>query len=176
MQIDITEPVICLDNFLTPETCERIILNAGEVGYKYRAKPQEGRKTQEVFLEDKKIETEIREKLRSLLDESLELELSSPLELFKYLEGDYVGKHTDAFIKLPDGSFSNKTFLIYLNDGFKNGGTYFNDFDLNIEPRVGTALIFDQSTLHHEGKKVDQGIKYILRICIRVSQTVEIDN
>lgn len=172
MQIDITEPVICLDNFLSRNTCESIISKAEALGYTYRDNPQPGRKNQEIFIEDKKIELQIKNKLRSLLDESVELELSSPLELFKYLKDDYVGKHTDAFIKLPDGSLSNKTFLIYLNDTFENGGTYFNDFDLTIEPKVGTALIFDQSVLHHEGKRIDKGIKYILRICIRVSQTV----
>ena len=53
------------------------------------------------------------------------------------------------------------TLIVYLNDDFEGGET---DFDLGVcvDPRPGTALLF-QHFLLHEGCKVTAGMKYVLR-------------
>ena len=54
------------------------------------------------------------------------------------------------------------TFMVYLNEGFTGGATRFHDFDLDVTPKAGRALLF-QHFLLHEGCVVTSGTKYVLR-------------
>ncbi len=54
------------------------------------------------------------------------------------------------------------TLMVYLNDGFAGGGTAFHDFDVEVVPRTGMALLFQHPVLH-EGCVVKSGAKYALR-------------
>lgn len=57
---------------------------------------------------------------------------------------------------------SERTFMIYLNDDFTGGQTAFYEFDVDVAPRLGMALVF-QHRLLHEGCTVRSGVKYVLR-------------
>jgi hypothetical protein len=52
--------------------------------------------------------------------------------------------------------------MVYLNEGFGGGTTRFHDFDIDVRPRTGHALLF-QHRLLHEGCEVASGTKYVLR-------------
>jgi hypothetical protein len=54
------------------------------------------------------------------------------------------------------------TFLIYLNEGCVGGDTIFRQGNLNVTPKVGTAIIFEHH-LWHQGVEVESGLKFVLR-------------
>lgn len=66
------------------------------------------------------------------------------------------------------------TLIIYLNDNFGGGTTYFPQLGIHIHPRAGSAAFFrydyspaeNEETLH-SGEPVSNGTKYIITIWIR---------
>ena len=76
-----------------------------------------------------------------------------------------ISEHFDGNILWSD-KISRYTFLIYLNDNFKEGETVINDpryrRHIPIAPRTGRILLLDQDMLHY-AKKPTEGDKYILR-------------
>lgn len=78
-------------------------------------------------------------------------------------------KHIDGR-SVVDGEISRVTIQLYLNDGFKGGATRLCHADdtedttrgVDIMPRRGMALVFDQSILH-KGSSVHHGMKYTAR-------------
>lgn len=76
-----------------------------------------------------------------------------------------------------DGAFARNahersllTFMVYLNDGFEGGATRFHDFDIDVTPKAGMALLF-QHLLLHEGCIVTHGVKYALRSDVMYQKT-----
>jgi len=74
-----------------------------------------------------------------------------------------------------DGCYSNPdetersyyTLHLYLNEGVKGGATSFHSWNmkrqLDVEPKIGRVLIFQQRDLLHSGADVVGGLKYTLR-------------
>jgi len=88
----------------------------------------------------------------------------------KYPHGTYFTKHVDGnYYNKNEGILSMYTLNIYLNDDFKKGRTNFylpHNNIIHIVPETGLALIFRQPPGReylHEGEKVLDGYKYILR-------------
>ena len=52
--------------------------------------------------------------------------------------------------------------MVYLNEGFAGGETRFHDYEVDVVPRTGMALLFQHRVLH-EGCVVTTGTKYVLR-------------
>jgi len=77
------------------------------------------------------------------------------------VEQRFAPHYDGAFIR-DDDERSLLTFMIYLNDGFGGGSTRFHDFDVDVTPKCGMALLF-QHFLLHEGCDVTSGVKYALR-------------
>src|ERR1044071_530990 len=71
------------------------------------------------------------------------------------------GRYGGAFPR-PPRQPSDLPLMIYLTDGFTGGGTSFLDFDVDVAPRRGMALLFQHEVLH-EGCAVESGVKYVLR-------------
>lgn len=86
--------------------------------------------------------------------------LNEMLRIYKYTEGQLFRKHRDGSYQRNEFELSLFTFMIYLNDDFEGGKTWFSDFE--IEPKKGTALIFNHDLLH-EGMKIISGTKYVFR-------------
>jgi predicted 2-oxoglutarate/Fe(II)-dependent dioxygenase YbiX len=81
---------------------------------------------------------------------------------YRYDVDQRFAPHYDgAFIRNEDER-SLLTFMVYLNDGFGGGATKFHDFDVDVTPKAGMALLF-QHFLLHEGCFVTRGVKYALR-------------
>ena len=80
--------------------------------------------------------------------------------------------HVDGAQRLDDGSETEFTTLLYLNDGFAGGHTVFYESHapngrelLRVAPRRGAVLLHahGERCLTHEGARVDAGTKYLLR-------------
>ena len=74
---------------------------------------------------------------------------------------------TNCFCKMSN--WKGDTFMIYLNDGFKGGGTNFPNQNMVVVPETGKAVtwenIKDGKVLEeymHEGVALEEGKKYII--------------
>ncbi|KAG6357286.1 hypothetical protein INS49_015164 [Diaporthe citri] len=105
--------------------------------------------------------------------------LDSALRFLRYEPGQYFSPHCDGHY-VGKGGRAEKSFLtvhLYLNGGGQGGGeeieggaTRFGiDFEnpkedkLDIDPKQGSVLIFQQRDMYHEGVEVRKGTKYTLR-------------
>ncbi|KAF9063284.1 hypothetical protein BDP27DRAFT_1335258 [Rhodocollybia butyracea] len=116
--------------------------------------------------------------------------LNERLSFLRYGPGHFFKQHLDGRLELPDGRKSRVTIQVYLNgsdtDVVEGGATRFRaprnlikkgDMDwktkfLDIEPRVGRALIFQQRSLVHRGERVTSGLKYALRTDFMFEQSI----
>lgn len=95
------------------------------------------------------------------------------LSVLRYRPGQQFRPHVDA---LPGTRNQRiRTVLIYLNEGFSGGATYFVNNALRVTPRVGDAIIFDNvhadgsidQTMRHAGEPVTSGVKWLATRWIR---------
>tara|TARA_B100000927_G_C16319470_1_gene410767 strand:+ start:203 stop:775 length:573 start_codon:yes stop_codon:yes gene_type:complete len=118
---------------------------------------------------EKEIIKKIKDKIHSL---SLPLQNLSPMQYIKYELGDYYKEHYDAKFELNhDDKQKNFTFIIYLNDEYTGGETFFPKKNILIRPTVGKLLFFenclkDTNYVHplssHSGNIVENGNKHII--------------
>lgn len=95
------------------------------------------------------------------------------VRLYKYGPGQRFGRHVDQSNRLADGSLTEFTLLVYLNDaGLEGGETCFYAGGgaaavelLRVAPRAGASLVHAHGArcLKHEGAAVTRGVKYLLR-------------
>ncbi|KAH6912961.1 hypothetical protein BKA70DRAFT_1265630 [Coprinopsis sp. MPI-PUGE-AT-0042] len=96
------------------------------------------------------------------------------LSFLRYGPGHYFKRHCDGLMEKPDvGQKSFVTLHVYLNerdeDGtlLEGGATRFWTPDqkhfLDVEPKLGRVLIFQQRMLVHSGEEVTRGMKYTMR-------------
>ncbi|KAK2465421.1 hypothetical protein APHAL10511_002775 [Amanita phalloides] len=91
------------------------------------------------------------------------------LSFLRYGPGHYFKPHCDGLLDLLDGK--QKSFVtihLYLNDdGVAGGATRFWTPDkkeyLDVEPKLGRVLVFQQRMLVHSGEEVISGVKYTMR-------------
>jgi prolyl 4-hydroxylase len=106
------------------------------------------------------------------------------LQVGKYEKGGFFRGHFDACAyfneddcRKMDGYYGPRlmTCLIYLNDDYEGGQTYFPSIQKSIIPKKGKALIFfntnkDGSVIKesmHEGKEITNGEKWIATLWVR---------
>lgn len=111
--------------------------------------------------------------------------LNNRFRFYRYSEGDYFKPHTDGswpHSKIINGQFiddaygdgreSAMTFLVLLSDDYIGGETvFYNRFDKNAQVQVrtpkGGVLCFFHGMhdlqMLHEGKLIEQGLKYMIR-------------
>lgn len=90
------------------------------------------------------------------------LGLNERFRFYRYDPGQKFSLHFDGCYRRPNGEESLLTLMIYLNEGFIGGDTYFPDQETSILPQTGLALFFRHQLLH-EGAVVLRGRKYVLR-------------
>jgi prolyl 4-hydroxylase len=95
------------------------------------------------------------------------------LAVLRYKCGQQFRPHVDA---LPTTCNQRiRTVLVYLNDGFSGGATYFVNNALRVTPSVGDAIIFDNvrangsidPATQHAGEPVTAGVKWLATRWIR---------
>ena len=102
----------------------------------------------------------------------------------KYEKGGEYKEHPDfvdeegiyaEFDKKKRGGLRLKTVLIYLNDDFEGGETWFPNIDLKIKPETGKLVIWDNVLTNlkpnkfsiHAGLPIKEGNKYIILTWVR---------
>ena len=65
-----------------------------------------------------------------------------PTQVARYLQGQFYQSHLDALDKVGKDGQRIGTVLMYLNDVPSGGGTYFNNLNLRVKPKQGSAVVF----------------------------------
>lgn len=152
-----------IDNFLNESVCNDILQTLTQTKFDRARQYEQGRHNKELFTEDEVITNMIKshvEKLR--IDKRKVKAFSFPFEFYRYDVGDYIQPHTDSPIILSNSLTSNFTALIYLNDNYFGGETFFLEKQFNIKPKKGSLILF-QHHLVHEAQKIVVGTKFIYR-------------
>ena len=153
------------ENFISRQQCDDIIEKIEKSNFKVARQYKEGRHNKETFLEESSVVQLLRTKFKELTASAnfpfTVTDFSLPLEFYKYEAGDYIKRHSDA-PRESNGRFSKLTLVIYLSDNCQGGETFFEKYNVKINPRSGAALLFEQH-LNHEALIVKSGIKYVLR-------------
>ena len=100
-------------------------------------------------------------------------EQGEPTQILGYEPGQEYKLHSDALAHDPNQR--NLTFLVYLNEGFEGGDTYFPDLGISFSGRPGDAILFanvDEAgrpdpRARHAGRPVQSGRKVLLSKWIR---------
>ena len=82
------------------------------------------------------------------------------IRIYRYEPGQRFREHRDSYFERPGGERSQLTLLVYLNDGFEGGETWFPK--LTFSPERGAALAFEHDQ-PHAGVVVTAGRKYVAR-------------
>lgn len=103
--------------------------------------------------------------------------LREDMRFLKYEPGGYFQPHCDS--QFTDGKRSFLTVHVYLNhEGLEGGATSFlaDDMDLDggnvdVNPKAGSVLVFQQENMLHEGAIVTKGVKYTVRTDVLYEKT-----
>ena len=143
----------------------------------------EGRSSHSAYLnfDDDERLNKIRAELAALLQ--IELERFEYFQCVSYTPTQEYQAHYDTFETdtlagkkaISAGGQRHHTLLVYLNDDFEGGQTYFPLLDLLFSPEKGSAVFFDSQdesknvieSSFHAGLPVSKGKKYALNLWIR---------
>lgn len=155
-------------NFLSEDECN-ILIGLGESGNlepgKTRGNKKGYRKAKVRWFKEGPLVERVRKEVSVLSQTPLENQ-----EDFHFVKYSQLGEYKEHY----DGKKRCKTALIYLNDGFTGGETYFPNIDRIIKPETGKLIIWDNITDDgmtdkdslHAGLPVEFGTKYIAVIWI----------
>ena len=156
--------IIVIPKFLNKSSCKELIKLLNNYSFSKAHQFENGRCNKEVFIEDPEIECIILEKIKQLRINGSKkvVDFHLPFEFYKYEIGDFLLPHEDSSIYFDSGNESNYTALIYLNDDYSGGLTFFEKLNKHIKSETGTLLLFKHH-LVHESQKIKYGTKYIYR-------------
>ena len=162
----INSPILVFDDFFDESTCNKIVNSFSIERFKRSKFLEKGRKNKDYRIPSSIHEELIISKLKMYTD--TDNAILAPVCIYmKYDVGDYVKRHTDSTTEISPTVNSNKTLIVYLNDDYVGGETYFESLKLDIKPKTGKAILFDQGNhLFHEGKPVTKNFKYIFHISL----------
>jgi len=138
-------------------------------------------RTSTSFVDDENKFHSIRTKAYELIKQKLPHITINHVEMAqiqKYDDTQFVSSHVDYFNDGIQITNSDKmaTLIVYLNDNFEGGETFFNHLGFKIRPEKGSALFFDydyseivNKKTRHEGLPVYNGTKYIITFRLRNS-------
>ncbi len=181
------------DDFLTHEECDYIIKKATAKGFQQSKVtalkngnkvdiPSTSRTSTNVFLKTD-------DALLKKIDYQTQLITQKPIENFetlqvvKYDGGQFYNEHFDATHHDTKGGLRYCTLLIYLNDDFEDGTTYFPMLDKHCVPKKGSAVLFYDvcawpfyNCIHpmskHAGITPKNGIKYVCNKWVRCNKYI----
>ena len=84
------------------------------------------------------------------------------IRLYRYGPGQRHGSHWDTPVELADKRETLLTLVLYLNDDFEGGATFFDELKKTITPTPGLALLFQHRVLH-TAEPVTAGEKFVMR-------------
>ena len=167
-----------IDNFISKKECEKIIafcedgnlFQRSRIGGKSN-KVSDKRTSSSAFIEKNQntpIILALKEKIAILL--GCEINKIEKIQAVRYYKSEAYKAHFDAAIDLKRKS----TCLLYLNDGFLGGETYFPEISFGVTPQAGRLLVFENlnekdqiiSQSFHQGSSILNGVKYACNIWI----------
>ena len=118
---------------------------------------------------------------------NIPFECAEDIQIVRYRPGEYYKQHhdsccidnTDCQKFMMRGGHRQLTVLIYLNDKFNGGSTYFSTMDYRIKPSPGNAVVFrplDKSCHQchplalHGGEPVTSGEKWVMNVWFRENE------
>jgi prolyl 4-hydroxylase len=171
--------IYTINNFFTAEECAEHITWSEKRGYKQAKINSFGRQVvttsvrnnSRVLFKDETFAASIWKRIEPFcVQQSGNMSAIGLNELFRFYKYGYGQKfraHFDGSYERSETEYSLYTLMIYLNDNFLGGDTWFED--MVIKPETGMALIFKHDLLH-EGREVIKGDKYVLRTDIMYRQ------
>ena len=184
-----------IDNFLTNDECDRIIAltaNRLEPSRVYTADTDmhdtTNRKSDQAWLKNDS-DPLVKKIAQMVADYSeMPIENQEDLQVVHYEPGGFFKPHYDAcegkkdFCDRMDGLSGPRiwTYIIYLNDDFEGGETYFPYLNRHVVPKKGKCVVFQSSDENgklirqslHGGEPVTKGIKWICNRWIRINKYV----
>ncbi|KAF9361380.1 hypothetical protein BGX34_007187 [Mortierella sp. NVP85] len=189
----LSTPIVAftLQDVLTPEECQRLIQRSEQVGYDIALVNMGNEKPgvhvpgyrdgQRCIIDDHAIVAELWERVKhhipAVFKKRPVVGINERLRFLKYAPGDQFKPHMDGEYHRTDGSgqVTKVTIQFYLNDECEGGATTFLEQRMDwryveaaqgtrveVKPKIGQVLVF-QHDLVHEGSKVLQGQKYVIR-------------
>jgi predicted 2-oxoglutarate/Fe(II)-dependent dioxygenase YbiX len=127
------------------------------------------RNNERVMFDDTALAATLFDRLRATLPAQLAgrqpVGVNERFRCYRYSPGQKFAPHYDGAYQRSPRERSELTLMVYLNEGFAGGTTAFYDLidgPLRVQPRTGSALLFQHRQLH-EGCVVLEGVKYVLR-------------
>jgi hypothetical protein len=173
--IDGSAPLVfTMADVFSPAECEATIVRAEQLGFDaapittgagFAMRP-DVRNNDRAMFEDAALSASLFDRIRDAVPRRLcgrkPVGVNELFRCYRYEPGQKFAPHYDGAFQRNRRERSELTFMIYLNDGFAGGRTAFHDFDVDVAPRRGMALVFQHQVLH-EGCAVESGVKYVLR-------------
>lgn len=175
-----------LKNVYNKQECRKIIKLTESIGYEdalvnigygRQQKMLDVRNNKRVMIDSKEMAHNLFQRILPYLPKTFRdrklIELNERLRFLRYNNNEYFAPHFDGQYRRKNGDRSFLTILFYLNKGYKGGRTNFINFSNIHECKpvpidIGTVLVF-QHDLFHEGAKLLDGTKYIMRTDVMYS-------
>ncbi|PKV50053.1 2-oxoglutarate-Fe(II)-dependent oxygenase superfamily protein [Aquimarina sp. MAR_2010_214] len=165
--------IFLIENFLSKEGCDQFIEKGEQISFEEAKVNIDGkqimvkgiRNNQRILFKDEILGEKIWSEIEPFVVETFgnyrAIGLNEMFRIYKYGEGQRFKMHRDGSYERNENECSFFSFLIYLNDDFEGGETYFEE-GITVNPKLGDALVFHHP-LRHEGKPIISGTKYVLR-------------
>ncbi|TPN88928.1 2OG-Fe(II) oxygenase [Aquimarina algicola] len=165
--------IFLIENFLSNKMCNNFIEKGEQVSFEEAKVNIDGkevmfkgiRNNKRIIFKDQfianNIWSQVQPFFKGMFKEYNAIGLNDRFRIYKYDTGERFKMHRDGSYKKNETESSFLSFLIYLNDDFEGGETYFEK-GITITPKIGDALLF-YHPLRHEGKPITSGTKYVLR-------------
>lgn len=174
------DSVQIIENYLSPEDCDYIIRYCTQHGLFKRSQVNLLNQTDEVVAEvrnsssaavavagDAVLKT-VLQKASALTN--MPVDNIEALQCVRYGQHEHYGIHFDADAETP----RVYTVLVYLNDDFVGGETWFPEIGMKIKPRRGSAILFPNLDAHnepllysaHSGMPVVEGTKFAMNVWV----------
>ncbi|GAB1856236.1 2OG-Fe(II) oxygenase [Flavobacteriaceae bacterium MHTCC 0001] len=172
-KVELHPEIFLVENFMSKQECNFFIEKGEGVVFEEAKVNIDGkqvmvksiRNNQRILFKDTVLADSVWTKIKPFVSETFgvyrALGLNELFRIYKYTQGQRFKMHRDGSYERNEKECSFFSLLIYLNEGYEGGETYFEE-GLTIIPKVGDALIFHHP-LRHEGKPLISGTKYVLR-------------
>ena len=161
-----------IENLLSESECSKFISLGESIGFsKPKVKTPRGEMVQEhirnngsALLDDVNLCNELFDKFKDKLPVNIDgwnlKGLNEQMKVYKYEVGQRFKMHKDVSFVRNENERSLLTMLIYLNEDYRGGETFF----LNgaVTPETGKCIVFQQNVMH-AGLTVKHGVKYAIR-------------
>jgi hypothetical protein len=161
-----------IENFLSSKECEEYIKRADEKGWEFIDRGIADYDRAIIINEywASELFSRFREYIPTRINDYIIVGLNDHFRFSKYHKGGRFEKHIDGVNINKNGNRSYMTLNIFLNDIEEGGGGtifYSNDTTIHVAAKKGRAALFSNGILH-EGEKVEENYKYLMRTDIMV--------